>query len=59
MCSFFSFVTPLFLKSSLIEAEINKEKIIISKDILNDSGVDLKRNGFCLQNDEMISLKLL
>lgn len=59
VCSFFSFVTPLFLKSSLIEAEINKEKIIISKDILNDSGVDLKRNGFCLQNDEMISLKLL
>lgn len=26
VCSFFSFVTPLFLKSSLIEAEINKEK---------------------------------
>lgn len=42
VCSFFSFVTPLFQKASLIETERNK--IEKKKIHLKDTGVDLKWN---------------
>lgn len=48
VCSFFSFVTPLFQKDSLIETERNNEE-----NTRTNSGLDLKSNGSKMKTVEM------